>query len=113
MTVRIVVLTSPHDTPPGHDSKSATALIEGTGFGGMIAEAASGANRILERRRAGSVIEQRPGRAAARHVDRHVCRWHDPIEDLFREPGSSDVSQSDTTMPTGASRPCPMPVQPS
>ena len=94
MTTKIVALTdAPGDLvdvelPPGrrHDTLGVAPLIDGVGFGGLIADKAFDVNWIvedLERRGAEIVISQHPNRAAPRVIDAEVYKWRHLIENFF------------------------------
>jgi transposase len=73
---------------PGHryDTIGVAPLIEGVGFGALIADKAFDANWIIDdlnKRGAGIVISQRPQRTAPLAIDDEMYKWRHLIENFF------------------------------
>jgi transposase len=73
---------------PGHryDTAGVAPLIEGIGFGGLIADKAFDANWIIEnlnKRGAKIVISQHPRRANPISIDAEMYNWRHLIENFF------------------------------
>ena len=73
---------------PGHryDTVGVAPLIEGTDFGGLIADKAFDADWIvkdLDDRGAHVVISQHPRRTKPREIDREIYKWRHLIENFF------------------------------
>ncbi len=69
-----------------YDTVGIAPLIEGIAFGGLIADKAFDANRIvadLDARGAQVVISQRPHRTATRQIDAEIYKWRHLIENFF------------------------------
>ena len=69
-----------------HDTVGVAALIEGHGFGALLADKAFDANWIIEemeKRGAEIVISQHPNRAAPREIDAEVYKWRHLVENFF------------------------------
>lgn len=94
MTTKIVALTDAlgnlvdFELLPGqrHDTIGVAPLIEGTEFGGLIADKAFDVNWIVEaldRRGVEIVISQHPNRVAPRPIDTEAYKWRHLIENFF------------------------------
>jgi transposase len=73
---------------PGHryDTVGVAPLIEGIGFGGLIADKAFDSNWIVENlngRGAKIVISQRPQRLKPLDIDEELYKWRHLIENFF------------------------------
>ena len=69
-----------------YDTLGVAPLIKDTEFGGLIADKAFDANRIiaeLNERKARIVISQRPKRKAPLVIDRDIYKWRHLIENFF------------------------------